>query len=106
MKKVLYIVLLAALGAASLAAARDANGKAIYDRSCKSCHGADGTPNPAVANMMKVEMKDLKSPEVQAMSDTDIKNTIANGKGKMHPIKTVSGSDADDVAAYVHSLKK
>jgi mono/diheme cytochrome c family protein len=51
-------------------------------------------------------MKHLKSPEVQAMSDTDIKNTIANGKGKMHPIKTVSGSDADDVAAYVHSLKK
>jgi hypothetical protein len=28
------------------------------------------------------------------------------GKGKMKPVKTVSGAAIDDVAAYVHSLKK
>lgn len=106
MKNTLSVIILAAFGAASLAAANAANGKAIYDRSCKSCHGADGTPNPAIANMMKVQMRDFKSPEVQALSDADIKSIIANGKGKMRPIKTVSGSDADDVAAYIHSLKK
>ena len=81
-------------------------GQAVYDKSCKSCHGADGTPNAAIAKMMKVEMKDLKSAEVQSMSDADIKGVITNGKGKMKPVKTVSGADADNVAAYVKSLKK
>jgi mono/diheme cytochrome c family protein len=89
-----------------LVAADAANGKAIYDRSCKACHGVDGTANPAVAKAMKVEIPDLKSQEVQALSDADIKNIIATGKGKMRPIKAVSGSDADDVAAYIHTLKK
>ena len=42
-----------------LAAADAAAGKAVYDKSCKSCHGADGAGNPAVAKMMKVEMKAL-----------------------------------------------
>ena len=40
--------------------AADVNaGKAAYNKACKSCHGADGTPNAAIAKMMKVEMKDL-----------------------------------------------
>ena len=81
-------------------------GQAIYVKSCKSCHGSDGTPNAAIAKMLKVEMKDLKSAEVQGMSDADIKKIVSEGKGKMKPVKTVSGGDADNVAAYILSLKK
>ena len=81
-------------------------GQAAYDKSCKSCHGADGTPNAAIAKMMKVEMRDLKSAEVQAMSDGDIKKIITDGKGKMKPVKTATGGDVDNVVAYVRSLKK
>ena len=81
-------------------------GHALYDKSCKSCHGADGAPNAGVAKMMKVEMKDLKSAEVQAMSDADLKKSITDGKGKMKPVKTLSSGDADNVVAYVRSLKK
>ena len=59
--------------------------------------------------MMKVEMKDLKSPEVQGMSDSDIdadiKGIIVNGKGKMPKVAAVTGGAADDVVAYVKSLK-
>ena len=55
--------------------------------------------------MMKVEMKDLKSPEVQGMSDADIKGIIVNGKGKMPKVAAVTGGAADDVVAYVKSLK-
>ena len=51
-------------------------------------------------------MKDLKSAEVQGMSNDDIKKVITEGKGKMKPVKTVTGSATDDVVAYVHSLKK
>jgi len=81
-------------------------GQAAYDKSCKSCHGSDGTPNAAIAKMMKVDMKDLKSAEVQALSDADMKKVISDGKGKMKPVKTVTGGDADNVVAYIRSLKK
>ena len=52
-------------------------GEAAYEKSCKSCHGPDGTPNPAVAKMMKVEMKDLKSAEVQSMSNATLREKYA-----------------------------
>ena len=90
---------------ASIAADAKA-GQATYDKSCKTCHGSDGTPNPAIAKMMKVEMKDLKSPEIQALSDADVKKIIEEGKGKMKPVKTVTGADADNVVAYIRTLKK
>ena len=91
---------------AGLAVAADAQaGKAAYDKSCKSCHGADGTPNPAMVKALKVEMRHLGSKEVQAHSDAELKAAITEGKGKMKPIKTVSGAAADDVVAFMRTLK-
>jgi mono/diheme cytochrome c family protein len=105
MRIVLTTLALACLATTSASADAKA-GQAVYDRSCKSCHGPDGTPNPAIAKMMKVDMKDLKSAEIQAMSDDDIKKVITEGKGKMRPVSSVSGTALDDVVAYVRSLKK
>jgi mono/diheme cytochrome c family protein len=106
MQKILTAVTLVTLFATAAFGASAKAGQAIYDKSCKTCHGADGTANPAIAKMMKVEMKDLKSTEVQALSDDDMKKIIAEGKGKMKPVKTVSGPAVEDVIAYVRSLKK
>jgi len=104
MKKTV-VVLITSAGLA-LAAGDAAAGKAVYDKSCKSCHGADGTPNPNIAKMMKVEMKTLASAEVQTHSDADLKKVVTDGQGKMKPIKSVAGKDLDNVIAYVRSLKK
>lgn len=106
MKKILYTAALAALGSVSMFAANAKNGNAVFDKSCKQCHGADGTANPTIAKMMNVPMADLKSPEVQGTSDAAMKDIVTNGKGKMKPVKTVTGADLDDVVAYVHTLKK
>ena len=81
-------------------------GKVVFDQSCKSCHGADGAPNASVAKMMKVEMRDLKSAEVQALSNDAIKKIMAEGKGKMPAAKAVTGAAADNVIAYVRTLAK
>jgi mono/diheme cytochrome c family protein len=107
MKQTVLAVLFVVLPAGFALAAGDATaGKAVYDKACKSCHGASGTANPAIAKMMKVDMKDLSSAEVQAHSDTDLKKIITEGQGKMKPIKAVMGKDVDNVIAYVRSLKK
>lgn len=103
MRVILMTAALAAFTSSAVFAADAKAGKDVYDRSCKSCHGADGTPNAGVAKMMKVEMKDLKA---TTLSDADIKKTISSGTGKMKPIPSVTGAAADDVVAYVRSLKK
>ena len=103
--RTIMIILGFAAAATVLQAADATAGKAAYDKSCKSCHGADGTPNPAIAKMMKVDMRDLKSPDVQATSDDDLKKIITDGKGKMKPVASASGSAAD-VVAYIRTWKK
>ena len=107
MKRSLLVGMVGILAAGLALAAGDATaGKAAYDKACKSCHGADGTPNPGIAKSMKVEMKHLGSAEAQALSDDDLKKIITTGQGKMKPIKSVSGTAADDVVAYMRTLKK
>ena len=86
-------------------AADSAAGKAAYDKSCKSCHGATGEPNPAIAKMMGVTMQNLGSAEVQALSDADMKGIITNGKGKMKPIAGLTDPQVTAVAQYFKSLK-
>jgi cytochrome c5 len=102
------ITLLIGIGAATatLVAADAAAGKAIFDKSCKTCHGADGTGNPNIAKMMKVDMRPLGSAEVQAQSDDDLKKIVTEGKGKMRPVAGVTGKSVDDVVAFVRTLKK
>ena len=106
MRTILTTLTLAGLFATAVLAADAGAGKAVFEKSCKSCHGADGTANPAIAKMMKVDIKDLKSAEVQGMSNDAIKKVITDGTGKMKPVKTVTGGSLDEVVAYVHSLKK
>src|SRR5208282_2708398 len=106
MRIVFTTLILACLSGAVASAADGKAGQVAYDTSCKTCHGPDGTANPVIAKMMKVDMKDLKSAEVQALSDDNIKKIISGGKGKMRPVNAVSGPDVDNVVAYVRTLKK
>jgi mono/diheme cytochrome c family protein len=103
--RTILIALAFAAAATALQGADATAGKAAYDKSCKSCHGADGTPNASVAKMMKVDMHDLKSADVQAMSDADLAKVITDGKGKMKAQAAASAS-ATDIVAYIRTLKK
>lgn len=94
-----------ALGAVTLWAGAT-EGKEIYAKSCKSCHGAEGQGNPAIAKAMKVELRSLASPEVQSQSDAELKDAITKGKGKMKPITNLTPKQVDDVVAYIRTLKK
>ena len=100
MRILIATTILAVASATAGLAADAAAGKAVYDRACKSCHGADGTGNPAIAKAMKVELKDIRQ-----SSDADLKKAVAEGAGKMKPVPSVNAAQTGDVIAYLHSLK-
>ena len=79
-------------------------GSAVYNKSCATCHGADGTAKEPIAKMLQVEIKHLGSKEVQAKSDADIRKVIAEGAGKMKPVKSLAEKDVANVIAYVRTL--
>jgi len=81
-------------------------GKAVFDKSCVACHAADGSPKEAVAKMLKVEIPNLGSKDVQAKSDADLKKVITEGFEKMKPVKGLSDKDTTNVIAYLRTLKK
>lgn len=107
MKVTLLMTFVLTVSAGIAGAAGDPEaGKTVFDKTCKTCHGATGVANPNIAKMMKVDIKELGSPEIQKMSDADFKTTITEGHGKMKPVKSVTGKDIDNVIAYVRTLKK
>jgi mono/diheme cytochrome c family protein len=101
-------VLLPFLAAAMIAsAAGDPKaGAEVYAKACKSCHGADGTPNAGIAKMMKVEMRHLGDPAVQALSDAKWEEIIKSGVGKMKATKNVTAQQVADMIAFSRTLKK
>ncbi len=57
----------------SVWAAVAAAGKAIYDKSCKTCHGPDGTPPAGVAKAMGI--RDFKTTD---FSEADVKTAVTS----------------------------
>lgn len=104
MKRVALFALAVAGAAGSAFAADAAAGKAVYARRCQSCHGPTGAGNPSVAKMLGATMKPLGGADVQAKSDDDLKKAIANGTGKMKPVK-LTDAEASGVVAYIRTLK-
>lgn len=103
----MMIKFLAAIGttAVALSAADTQAGKAVFEKSCRMCHGPDGQGNPAIAKALNVAMRPLGSAEVQARSDADIKKIVATGIGKMKPV-TLTEPQVADVTAYLRTLAK
>jgi mono/diheme cytochrome c family protein len=97
-----FVLGAAAVFTAGAFAADAAAGKAVWAAKCKTCHGADGTPPPALAKALGV--KPISDAGTQAKSDADLKNAILKGSGKMKP-QAVSDSDADNLVALMRTMK-
>ena len=102
MNRVLVLIAVVCMVPSMVFAAGDAaKGKDVYTAKCKSCHGPDGVPAPAMAKAMGVKaMKD-----VQGKTDAEMKKAVTDGVGKMKPVAGVAGADLDNVIAYVRTLK-
>jgi len=56
-------------------------GDAVYKAKCQSCHGATGTPSPAMAKAMNV--KPASDPSVKSKSEAAMIELTKKGVGKM-----------------------
>lgn len=105
MKAIVFFFVISAVSMSLAVAANASAGKAVYDKSCKSCHGADGKGNPAIAKAMKVELRALGSKEVQSMSDEELAKISVHGMGKMRPIKGIDDKQVKDLVAFMRTFK-
>ncbi len=87
------------------AVAADASGKALFEKSCAGCHGADGKGNPAMAKVLGDKGLDVTTKETAKKSDDQLLNVIAEGAGKM-PASKLSKDEQKQTLGHVRSLGK
>lgn len=110
------LAVLAALGTIAPACADQLPGKAVFDRTCKNCHGPEGKGNPTASSFWKVKIPRLDSQYVQQKSDDELKKIITGGIRKMEPVRLDAPSaphrpkltpeQVDHAIAYVRTLKR
>ena len=92
--------------ATSVLAADAAAGKAVFDKSCVGCHGADGKGNPGMAKVLGEKGLNLTSKEVAKKTDDQLIKVLAEGQGKMPAQSKLSKDEQKAVVGYVRSLSK
>ena len=75
---------------------------ALYKAKCIACHAADGSGTSVGT---KLGAHDLRSVDVQKMSDAELTGIITNGKNKMPGYaKTLKPDDVKGLVAFIRSL--
>jgi cytochrome c6 len=78
---------------------------ALFKQKCAVCHGADGSGQTPAGKSMKV--RDLRAPEVQKLTDVELTDVIAGGKGKMPAFgRSLSTAQIQGLIAHIRTLKK
>ena len=77
-------------GTAGAAESAPREAQAIWDKLCKSCHGADGKGVATKAKTLKIEavLLDLGREGTDKVTPEDQKKILLEGKEKMPPFKT------------------
>jgi cytochrome c553 len=109
MKKLATLVIaVLAISAVSLSAA---DGKALYEKDCAKCHGADGKGKTKMGE--KLGAKDYTDATVQAELKDDaalkaVKEGLKDKEGKtlMKPAEGASDADIKAMIAHMRTFKK
>lgn len=100
------LVLIAGSRESSKVYAAPASAQDVYLDKCSICHGQDGAGNTAKGRKLKV--KDVRSPEVQKLTEAEMVDIVAKGKGKdMDGFQKELGADTvKEITIYYRSLAK
>jgi ubiquinol-cytochrome c reductase cytochrome c subunit len=86
---------------AAQAAAPD--GKALYTKNCRACHGPTGAPPAALAKTMKVPTIDAAY--LAKVSDDSMVNLMTKGTKNMKPMKgKASPEEQAAIAKYIRTM--
>jgi mono/diheme cytochrome c family protein/DNA uptake protein ComE-like DNA-binding protein len=80
--------------------------KAVYSSNCAHCHGVDGSGATVLGRELK--LPDLRAPEAQKLSDSELVEVIAHGTPGGHMAgfrKKLSAEMVEQVASYVRELQ-
>jgi mono/diheme cytochrome c family protein len=85
-----------------------ANGKELWAKHCKSCHGAMGAGDGPKAAMLKTPMTNFSGKDFQAQTDGEIYYKTLYGKDEMPAFdkKITTPADQWALVAYMRSMKK
>jgi mono/diheme cytochrome c family protein len=102
----LVFILVSRAGDPSFASAPAASAQDVYLDKCSVCHAQDGSGNTAKGRKLKV--KNVRSPEVQKLSEAEMIEIVAKGKGKDMDgfAKELGGDMVKQVVTYYRSLAK
>ena len=98
------LLIWAGTNSAALAADAD-SGKALYEKSCAGCHGADGKGNEKMAKILGDKGLNIVGSETKKKSDEQLLKIIAEGSGKM-PASKLTKEEQKQALGYVRSLAK
>lgn len=99
------IVLAAAVLALSAAPLAQADGAATFKAKCAACHAADGSGDSPTGKAMKVG--DLRSADVQKLTDAQLTDIITNGKAKMPAYKgKLTDAQIKELVGTIRDLAK
>ena len=91
--------------AASAAHGQAADGAALYQKNCRMCHGADGTP-PATMLKLLPTLPTLNAKYMESRSEDSVVAVLTRGSanGKMKALK--EKLTPDQMKAVAHYLKE
>ena len=100
-----FTVVLGTVFAALTAPLAAANGADTFKAKCAMCHGADASGNTPMGKQLNTP--DLRSPQVQKLSDNELTAIITDGKPPMPAFgKTLSAGDIHELVSYLRSIAK
>jgi len=98
----LAVLAILTAGSPILAAQNSSSAAATFKANCATCHGPDGSGDTSIGKSMNIP--DLRSPEVQKLSDTEIATVISDGKNGMPPFKNLSKDQINSLIKYIRGL--
>lgn len=106
MKTIHMLLVFAVISLFSTAAyADEAATEKLWKTKCQSCHGPDGTGNTPAGK--KIGARDLRSPEVQKLTDAQLIEITTKGKNKMPAYdKKLTEQQIKDLVAHVREIGK
>jgi mono/diheme cytochrome c family protein len=111
MQKLMMVLLLEWSTLLILSVSVSGQAEELYRAQCSVCHGMDGSGSTPAGKKKKLSVSDLRSPQVQNLSDEELFKTIAYGvKHKQNPHAFVSRGltpkQIADLVAHIRNFSK